>query len=77
MMYSSRWAKPVSEITRPAGSKFSASTSRLEQFTYKNALTRNQNADPSMMEKYCSNSVSQILNWGDSTAPNTATITPK
>jgi hypothetical protein len=60
----SRWAKPVSEITRPAGGIKSASTQRPDQFTYKNALTRNAIKETSMMEKYCSNSVGQILNWG-------------
>jgi chromosome segregation ATPase len=59
----SRWAKPTSEITRPAGAINSTSTPRLDQFTYKNALTRNNNKETSMMEKYCSNSVGQILNW--------------
>lgn len=60
----SRWAKPVSEITRPAGSKNSISTPRPEQFGYKSAFTRNNNKETSMMEKYCSNSVGEILNWG-------------
>lgn len=62
---SSRWAKPVSEITRPAGGfSNSTSTPRPDQFAYKNSLTRNNNKETSMMEKYCSNSIGQILNWG-------------
>lgn len=61
---SSRWAKPVTDITRPVGFKNSTSTPRPTQFSYKNSLTRNDNKEVSMMEKYCSNSVSEILNWG-------------
>lgn len=60
----SRWAKPMSEITRPAGyNKSISSTPRPNQFSYKSSLTRN-NQESSMMEKYCSNSVSEIMNWG-------------
>ena len=53
---------------------------RPDQFTYKTGdVTRNQVGDPSMMEKYCSNSVSAILNWGDSATTDTQSlrITPK
>ena len=60
----SRWAKPAAEITNPGGSKSGISTPRLEGFAYKSAFTRNSNKETSMMEKYCSNSVGEILNWG-------------
>ena len=60
----SRWAKPVSEITKPAGFQGSTSTPRPEGFGYRSSFTRNSNKETSMMEKYCSNSVGEILNWG-------------
>ena len=63
MPMNSRWAKPVTEITRPVN-KNSTSTPRPVQFNYKNSLTRNDNKEVCLMEKYCSNSVSEILNWG-------------
>ena len=63
MPMNSRWAKPVTEITRPS-TKSSTSTPRPVQFSYKSSLTRNENKEVWMMEKYCSNSVSEILNWG-------------
>jgi len=59
----SRWAKPVSEITNPAAPS-STSTPRPDGYGYKSSFTRNPNKETCMMEKYCSNSIGQILNWG-------------